>query len=136
MRLVVIIKILPFILLPFLSCDKNMELFPVQCDCDIESLRLSQPSLVTYQVVAHDEAAVSSITYQTNDGLVTTHHASLPFTTTVQLAKGETIALTAKGDPGKGSIVLTYEIKNSEPTTTTLGSSVSRAWILKDGACQ
>lgn len=136
MSIAVIIKVLPFILLPLLSCDKSMELFPEQCDCDIETLRVSQPSLVTYQVFTHDQASVSSITYQTSDGPVTTHLASIPFSTTVQLKKGETVALTAKGDPGKGSIVLTYEIKDSEPTPSTLGSSVSKVWVSKDGSCQ
>ena len=136
MRLAVFVRVLPFILFPLLSCDKNMELFPTQCDCDIEPLRLSQPSLVTYQVFTHDKASVSTITYQTSDGPVTTHHAALPFSTTVQLAKGETIGLTAKGDPGEGSIVLTYEIKDSEPVPNTLGSSVSKVWISKDGTCQ
>ncbi len=136
MRLVVIIKILSFILLPLLSCDKNMELFPSQCNCDIEPLRLTQPSLVTYQVSAHDEATVSSITYQTNDGPVTTNQASLPFSTTVQLAEGETIELIAKGNPGNGSIILTYEVNDSKDTQTMLSSSVSKVWILKEGACQ
>lgn len=136
MSLALITRVLPFILFPFLSCDKNMELFPEQCDCAIEPLRLSQPSAVTYQVSAHDEASVSSITYQTSDGPVTTHHASLPFSTTVQLNQGEIIALVAKGNPGQGSIILTYEIKDSASAAHTLGSSVSRAWISKDGSCQ
>ena len=136
MHLTAIIKVLPFVLIPLLSCDERMELSPSQCNCDIDGIRLSQPSLITYQVAAHDDAFVTSITYHTNDGPVTTNHPSLPFSTTVQLATGETIALQADGNPGKGSIVLTYETNDDPHIPAVSSSSVSKVWVLEDGICR
>jgi len=136
MHLTTIIKVLPFVLIPLLSCDESMEFSPSQCNCDIDGIRLSQSSLVTYQVAAHEGAFVSSITYHTNDGPVTTNHPSLPFSTTVQLATGETVALQAEGNPGKGSIVLTYETNDDPHTPNVLSSSVSKVWVLENGVCR
>lgn len=136
MRLAVVISAFPFVLALLFSCDESMELAPTQCNCDIDGMRLSEPSLVTYQVAVHDGAFVSSITYHTNDGRVTTNHPSLPFSTTVQLTAGETIALQVEGNPGRGSIVLTYETNDGPHAHPPLSSSVSKVWILEDGICR
>ncbi len=135
MYLAAAVRTLPFILFPLLSCEKGPALFPAQCNCDIEVLHISEPSLVTYQVFAHDEASVSSITYQTKSGKVTKESPTLPFRITIQLDKGDSIALVATGNPKEGSIVLGYEVQEKN-TSTTLSSSVSRVWVLKDGLCQ
>jgi len=131
-----IIKLMAFILFPFLSCDKNMELFPWQCDCDIDVIRLSKPSSVTYRVFAQEGATVSSITYRTSSGLMTAQNPELPFSTTVHLDKDQPMALTAKGNPKEGSIVLTYEVQEHGEAPGLLSSSVSKVWILKDGVCE
>ena len=136
MRLAVAPRILSFILVPMLSCDQQMELLPRPCSCDIEAATLSTPSLITYRVSAGDGADVSSITYQTNDGQVTAHDPALPFVAAVELKKGQTVALAATGNPGKGSIVLTYEAQGIHDTSRMLSSSISRVWVLKDGICQ
>lgn len=132
----IIISVLVFTLTPLQSCDERMDLVPTHCNCDIDGHQLSEDSSVTYQVATHDDAFISSVTYHTNDGPITSNHPSLPFSTTVQLAKGETIALHVEGSPGKGTIVLTYEISDGPHTSSALGSSVSKAWILEDGICQ
>ncbi|RQP14208.1 hypothetical protein [Parapedobacter defluvii] len=134
MHLADVVRML-FILLPLLSCDKSQELYPSQCNCDIEALRISEPSLVTYQVAAYENASVSTITYKTSKGKVTIEPESLPFETTIQLDKGDTIALTAVGNPKKGSIILGYEIKEKDRPDPN-SSTASRVWILKDGTCQ
>jgi len=136
MRLTVILGLFLMVSASLLSCEERMELTPTQCDCDIDGLQLSEQRLVTYQVAAHDEAIVSSVTYHTNDGPVTTNHPSLPFSTTVLLAKGETIALQVRGNPGKGGIVLTYDISSAPHSPSELSSTVSRVWVLEDGICQ
>ncbi len=136
MRLTVIFSLLLVVSAMLQSCDERMELTPTHCNCDIDGIKLSEHSLVTYQVAAHDEAFVSSVTFQTNDGPVTTNHPSLPFSTTVQLAKGETIALQVEGNPGNGAIVLTYETNDNLHTPNVLGSSVSKVWVLEDGICR
>ncbi len=136
MRLAIITSAFLISLTPLQSCEERMELTPTQCDCDIDGLQLSEQSLVTYQVAAYEEAFVSSVTYHTNDGPVTTNHPSLPFSTTVQLAKGETIALQVKGNPGTGTIVLTYETNNGPHTPNISSSSVSKVWVLENGICQ
>lgn len=136
MHLAAVVRMLSFVLFPlFFSCDKSQELFPGQCDCDIEVLHVSKPSLVTYQVAAYAGASVSAISYQTGRGKVTIEPDSLPFETTIPLDKGDSIALTAVGNPEKGSIILGYEVKEKN-TLTPSSSSTSRVWILKDGACQ
>src|SRR5690606_523281 len=132
--LAVIISILSFVT-SLLSCDENMDLAPTQCNCDIDGIRLSEPTLVTYQVAVQDGAFVSSITYHTNDGPVTTNHPSLPFSTTVQLTAGELIYLQAEGSPGQGNIVLTYETNASPFTSNPTSSSTSKVWISQDGIC-
>ncbi|MGV3762508.1 hypothetical protein [Parapedobacter sp.] len=136
MRLTVIFSLLLSASALSQSCEKRTDLTPTSCNCDIDGEQLSEQRLVTYQVAAHNEALVSSVTYQTNDGPVTTNHPALPFSTTVQLAKGETIALRVEGNPGKGAIVLTYDTNNTPHTPNVLSSSVSRVWILEDGTCR
>jgi len=136
MRLVAIIIILPFILFPLSSCDKNLEFLPWQCHCDIEVITLSKPSFVTYQVAAYDGASVSSVTYQTDSGQAVVDHPSLPFETTVLMEKGTKVGLVATGDPKKGNIILTYEIRGKEDGVHALSSSVSRVWVMKDGVCR
>lgn len=136
MRLAVIICALPFVLALLSSCNETMELAPTACNCGIDGMRLSEPSLVTYQVAAHDGALVSSVTYHTNDGPVTTNHPSLPFRTTVQLVAGETIGLQVAGNPGQGSIALTYETNDGPHAPNQLSSSVSKVWVLEDGVCR
>ena len=118
------------------SCDERMDLDPAQCDCDIDGLQLSEQQLVTYQVSAHDSAFVSSVTYRTNDGLITTDHPSLPFSTTVQLSKGDTVALRVTGNPGDGTIILTYETNGGPRTADALSSSVSKVWTIDNGSCR
>ncbi|MEC3880562.1 hypothetical protein [Parapedobacter sp. 10938] len=118
------------------SCDERLELTPAHCNCDIDGVQLDEQRSVTYQVAAHDEAFVSSITYHTNDGPVTTNHPSLPFSTSVQLAKGQTVALKVEGNPGKGAIVLSYDTNNDPHTPNVLSSSASRVWVLEDGICR
>lgn len=136
MRLTVIFSLLLLASTTLQSCEERMELSPTQCNCDIDGIQLSAQRLVTYQVAAHDDAFVSSVTYHTNDGPVTTDHPSLPFSTTVQLAKGETIALQVEGNPGKGIIVLTYDTNNDPHMPNELSSSVSRVWVLENGICR
>ncbi len=137
MYLITIIKFLPLIiLLPLLSCDKNTELFPWQCDCHIEAVKLTKPSTVTYHVSANGDAAVSSVTYQTANGAVTRNNPSLPFKATAQMKTGDTVSLTAKGNPGEGNIVLTYDVEDSEDQPSKLSSSMSRVWIMRNGNCQ
>lgn len=135
MHLVTVVSTLLLIIPPFLSCDKRTELYPRQCDCDIEALHVSRPTLVTYQVFAYDDARISSITYQTGKGMVTVEPDSFPFAASVQLDKGDRVVLTAIGNPQRGSIVLGYEIQE-EDIPTPRSSSTSRVWVLKDGACQ
>jgi len=135
MHLVTVVSTLLLIIPPFLSCEKSTELSPGQCNCDIEALRVSGPSLVTYQVYANDDASVSSITYQTRKGMVTVEPESFPFATSVQLDKGDRVVLTAKGNPQRGSIVLGYEVQEND-LPTPRSSSTSRVWVIKDGACQ
>ncbi|WP_090605864.1 hypothetical protein [Parapedobacter koreensis] len=113
-----------------------MDMFPVQCNCNIDVAQLSRSSSVTYEVFAHEGASVSSITYKTSSGAVTTHNPELPFRTTVELEKGETMALTAKGNPKNGSIILTYEVQEHNDASGMASSSVSKVWILKDGVCE
>ncbi len=136
MRLTVIFSLFLAVSATLQSCEERMELNPTQCNCDIDGIQLSEHSLVTYQVAAHDEAFVSSVTYHTNDGPLTTNHPSLPFSTTVQLAKGEIIALQVEGNPGTGAIVLTYDTNSDPHTPNVLSSSVSRVWVLQDGTCR
>src|SRR3546814_1443315 len=112
MRLTAIFSLLLLASATLQSCEERTELSPTQCNCNIDGIQLSEQRLVTYQVAAHDDAFVSSVTYHTNDGPVTTNHPSLPFSTTVQLAKGETIALQIEGNPGNGVIVLSYDTHN------------------------
>lgn len=136
MRLTVIIKFLPLILFPLLSCDKNTELFPWQCNCNIDVMKLSKSGAVTYHVFTNGDATVSSVTYQTSDGQVTVDNPSLPFKATTKMGVGETVLLTAKGNPGKGNIVLTYDVENSNDERSMLSSSASRVWVLKNGNCK
>lgn len=136
MRLTIILSLFLMVSATWLACEERMELTPTQCNCDIDGIQLSEPRMVTYQVSAHDEAVVASVTYHTNDGPVTANAPSLPFSTTVQLAEGETIALTVAGNPGKGVILLTYETNNTPYASNELSSSVSRAWVLEDGVCR
>ncbi|MGK6350815.1 hypothetical protein [Parapedobacter sp. DT-150] len=136
MRLIITPHMLSFILVPMFSCDQQPELFPRPCSCDIEVATLSAPSLITYRVAAGDGAEVSSITYQTNDGQVTAHDPVLPFAAAIELEKGQTVALAATGNPGKGNITLTYEAQGTHDTSSMLTSSTSRVWVLKDGICQ
>ncbi len=136
MRLTIIISLFLVVSATLQSCEDRMGLAPTQCNCNIDGLQLSEQRLVTYQVAVHDEAFVSSVTYHTNDGPVTTKHPSLPFSTTVQLAKGETVALQVEGNPGKGAIVLTYDTNNDQYASDGLSNSVSRVWVLADGICQ
>lgn len=136
MRLMVAIKFLPLILFPLLSCDKNMDLFPWQCNCNVDVMKLAKPSTVTYHIFVNGDATVSTITYQTNDGQVTVHNPSLPFKTTTKMGIGDSVLLTAKGNPGKGNIVLTYDVENSGDERNMLSSSTSRVWIKKNGNCQ
>ena len=119
-----------------ISCNEGVGLVPTQCDCDIEGARLVQPSLVTYRVAAYDGAVVSSITYQTSNGPVTADRPPLPFSTSVQLAKGEILALRATGNPEGGSIVLTYETADDPHIPFVMSSSVSRIWISEGGICK
>lgn len=136
MRLVVIFSLLSIAPVLLQSCEERAELAPTQCNCDIDGIKLTEQRLVTYQVATHDEAFVSSVTYHTNDGPVTTNHPSLPFSTTVQLAKGESVALSVAGNPGKGAIILTYDTNSAPHLPNTLSSSVSRVWVLEDGICR
>src|SRR5690606_24518963 len=136
MRLVVIFSLLSIAPVLLQSCEERAELAPTQCNCDIDGIKLTEQRLVTYQVAAHDEAFVSSVTYHTNDGPVTTNHPSLPFSTTVQLATGETIVLQGEGNPGTGAIVLTYDTNSDQHTPNVLSSSVSKVWVLEDGTCR
>ena len=136
MRLVLLTGISLFILTTMQSCEERMELVPTQCNCDIDGMRLSEQRLVTYQVAVADGALVSSVTYQTNDGPITTDHPATPFSTTVLLAKGETIALQVAGHPGKGTITLTYETSSNPHTPEALSSSVSKVWAVEDGICR
>ncbi len=136
MRLTVIFSLFLVMSATLQSCEERLALTPTQCNCDIDGIQLSEQRLVTYQVATHDDAFVSSVTYHTNDGPVTTNHPSLPFSTTVQLAKGETIALQVEGNPGRGAIVLTYDTNTDQQTPNVLSSSVSRVWVLEDGTCR
>lgn len=136
MRLIVIFSLLTVASALLQSCEERAELAPTQCNCDIDGTKLTEEHLVTYHVDAEDEAFVSSVTYHTNDGPVTTNHPSLPFSTTVQLAKGESIALSVVGNPGKGVIILTYDTRSAPDSSDMLSSSVSKAWILEDGICR
>ncbi len=135
MHLATIVSTLLLVILPFLSCNKSQELSPRQCDCDIEALHVSVPSLVTYQVSAFDDASVSSITYRTSKGEVTVEPDSFPFAASVQLDTGDRVALTATGNPKGGSIVLGYEVQEKD-IPAPRSSSTSRVWVLKDGTCQ
>lgn len=136
MRLTLFIGVFLMVSVTLQSCEERMELSPAQCNCDIDGMELSEQGLVTYQVAAHDDAFVSSVTYHTNDGPVTTNHPSLPFSTTVQLAKGETIGLQVAGNPGKGTIVLTYETDGGPHKPNVLSSSISRVWVSENGVCR
>jgi|GEM_PF-867774 len=135
MRLTIPLNISLSIALLLSACDKTVDMSPVQCDCNIESLHISVPSVVTYQVFAHDNASVSSITYQSPKGQVTIEPDSIPFSTTVQLDTGDHVLLTATGNPKGGSIVLGYEVQEQN-IPAPLSSSTSKVWILKDGSCQ
>lgn len=135
MHLATLFRTLLFIILPLLSCDKSQELSLRQCDCNIDPLHVSEPSLVTYLVSAYDDASVSSITYQTSNGKVTVTPESFPFAASVQLDKGDRVVLTATGNPKGGSIVLEYEVQEKD-LSAPASSSTSRVWVLKDGTCQ
>jgi len=135
MHLATVISTLFFLILPLFSCDKSQELSFRQCNCNIEALHVSAPSLVTYQVSAYNDASVSSITYQTSKGKVTIAPDSFPFAASVQLDKGDRVVLTAIGDPKGGSIVLGYEVQEKD-APTPVSSSSSRVWVLNDGTCQ
>lgn len=135
MHLTAVVKTLFLVILSLLSCNKSQELFPQQCDCHIETLQVSGPSLVTYQVSAHSNASVNSITYQTSKGKVTIEPDSIPFAVSVQLNKGDRAVLTATGNPNGGSIILGYEVQEKD-FPTPRSSSTSRVWIVKDGTCQ
>ena len=117
------------------SCDKTVDFSPGQCNCDIESLHVSAPSIVTYQVSAYDNASVTSITYQTPKGQIKIEPDSIPFTTSVHLEKGDRVSLIATGNPKGGSIVLGYEVQEQN-AALPMSSSTSRVWVLKDGSCQ
>ncbi len=135
MRLAVVTIIIPLIAFACSSCDKRSEFFPSSCQCDIEQLTLSEPSSVIYHVSTDSDATVSSITYQTGDEKVTVHDPQLPFSTAVQLGKGQTVSLAAIGNPKNGNIILTYETQDPANAPTQLSSSVSRVWIKSDGIC-
>ena len=136
MRLAVILGLFFMVSAMFHSCDERMELVPASCNCIIDGIRLSEQHLVTYHVAVRDKAVVSSVTYHTNDGPVTTNHPSLPFSTTGLLAEGEAIGLEVEGNPGKGAIVLTYDATNTPHGPAGLSSSMSKVWVLEDGVCQ
>ncbi|MFC3196610.1 hypothetical protein ACFOET_03200 [Parapedobacter deserti] len=100
-------------------------------------MQLSKPSLVTYQVLVHDGASVSAVTYQTTKGEVSIDAPPIPFEVTVQMEKGDTVKLVAEGNPKTGNIVLTYQVQEVNTSdATVLSSSLSRVWIMKDGTCQ
>jgi len=135
MRLAVLINSFSFITLVFSSCDKNVDMLPGQCNCDIETVQISAPSLVTYRVSAHADARVSSITYQTREGTVAVKPDSFPFTASAALDKGDRVVLKATGNPKGGSIVLGYEVQEQD-TPDPQSSSSSRVWVLENGICQ
>lgn len=137
MRLAVITVILiPLIAFACSSCEKRAEYFPSPCNCEIEQFTLSEPSLVTYQVSADADATISSITYQTGQEQVTVNNPQLPFNAAIQLEEGQTVSLTAVGNPKNGSIILTYETRDRVSAPNELSSSVSRVWIRTDDTCQ
>lgn len=117
------------------SCDRQLELFPEKCACDIDSIVLSQPATVTYRVETYDGAAVSSVTFRTDSGLATVEHPSLPFEVSRTLSAGTAVQLAATGRPGEGTIVLTYEVDHRSDTQPS-ASILSRAWVQRDGTCQ
>ncbi|WP_257668650.1 hypothetical protein [Parapedobacter tibetensis] len=135
MHLAFILKKIPIVLFLLFSCGERMELYPWQCHCDIEATQLSKPGFVTYQVSANGNAVVSSVTYQTSDGRVTIHNPVLPFDIATQMDTDETVLLTTTGNPGKGNIILTYEIQNHDDESGAISGNMSRVWVLRNGNC-
>jgi hypothetical protein len=99
--------IICFLAIAGVACSKSSSSNTNTCTATTgDALALTSNKSINYAANASDGATISYISYQDSAGTTTVKNPTLPFSKTVNLKTGQTVSITASGNPNAGEITV------------------------------